>query len=118
MTTAMIVFACAGPGAAFILGLEGEAIARCAEESEFKSTGIYFGIYNFIVKALNGLALFFTGILADLGTVVAVRAMPICAGVLCVLGVVLYLTLKRAEKATLALQSAAAGQSAPIEPEP
>lgn len=112
MTTAMLVFACAGPGAAFILGLEGEAIARCAEESEYKSTGIYFGIYNFIVKALNGLALFFTGILADLGTVAAVRAMPICAGALCVLGVVLYLALKRTDKMTIALRSNA------VQPEP
>jgi Na+/melibiose symporter-like transporter len=94
LTTAMIVFACAGPGAAFVLGLEGEAIARCAEQSEFKSTGIYFGIYNFIVKALNGLALFFTGILADMGSTGAVRAMPICAGVLCLAGVLLYGVLK------------------------
>lgn len=106
LTTAMLVFACAGPGAAFVLGLEGEAIARCAELGEYKSTGIYFGIYNFIVKALNGLALFFTGMLADMGTVAAVRAMPICAGVLCVLGVVGYLWLKKTDTATAALREA------------
>jgi Na+/melibiose symporter-like transporter len=88
--TAMIVFACAGPGAAFVLGLEAEAIARCAEESEHKSTGMYFGIYNFVVKALNGVALFMTGILAGVGSPGAVRAMPILAGALCAVGVILY----------------------------
>jgi hypothetical protein len=103
MTTAMLVFACAGPGAAFVLGLEGEAIARCAEQGKYKSTGIYFGIYNFIVKALNGLALFFTGLLADQGSIGAVRAMPICAGILCVMGVVFYAVLKRGEKPELPL---------------
>jgi Na+/melibiose symporter-like transporter len=103
MTTAMLVFACAGPGAAFVLGLEGEAIARCAEQGKYKSTGIYFGIYNFIVKALNGLALFFTGLLADQGSIGAVRAMPICAGILCVMGVVFYAVLKRGGKPELPL---------------
>ena len=96
LQTAMIVFACAGPGAAFVLGLEGEAIARCAEESENKSTGMYFGIYNFVVKALNGVALFLTGILAEMGSIGAVRAMPILAGALCALGVVLYKSSKPA----------------------
>ena len=95
LTTAMIVFAMAGPGAAFVLGLEGEAIAQCAQESDHKSTGIYFGIYNFIVKALNGLALFFTGLLAEMGSTVAIRAMPICAGLLCVTGVFLYGAVKK-----------------------
>lgn len=90
LQTAMIVFASAGPGAAFVLGLEGEAIARCAEESETKSTGMYFGIYNFVVKALNGVALFLTGVLAGIGSDTAVRAMPIIAGLLCLFGVFLY----------------------------
>jgi glycoside/pentoside/hexuronide:cation symporter, GPH family len=101
LTTAMIVFAVAGPGAAFVLGLEGEAIAQCAQESDHKSTGIYFGIYNFIVKALNGLALFFTGILAEMGSLAAIRAMPICAGILCVAGVLLYGTVKKGGKSRL-----------------
>ncbi|MCH2108720.1 MAG: MFS transporter [Polyangiaceae bacterium] len=95
MTTAMIAFALAGPGTAFILGLEGEAIARSAELSEFKSTSMYFGVYNFIVKALNGLALFITSLLSAQNTVASVRAMPIVAGALCVSGVVLYLALGR-----------------------
>lgn len=101
MTTAMLVFAAAGPGAAVVLGLEGEAIARSAEVSEFRSTSMYFGVYNFIVKALNGLALYFTGMLAQDGTVAAVRAMPMIAGGLCVAGVVLYLAMKRQGTAPL-----------------
>lgn len=94
LTTAMIVFACAGPGCAFVLGLEGEAIARCADSGKYKSVGVYFGIYNFIVKALNGLAIFLTGILAGMGTNLAVRAMPIFAGLLCLVGVLVYRSLK------------------------
>lgn len=90
LTTAMIVFACAGPGSALVLGLEGEAIARCAQAGRYRSTGIYFGIYNFIVKALNGLALFLTGTLAEIATTWAVRAMPFFAGALCVAGVLVY----------------------------
>jgi Na+/melibiose symporter-like transporter len=95
MTTAMIVFACAGPGAAFGLGLEGEAIARCAEESKYKSTAMYFGVYNFIVKGLNGVMMLLFGYLAGKGTVSAVRAMPMFAGGFCILGVILYAAIKR-----------------------
>jgi GPH family glycoside/pentoside/hexuronide:cation symporter len=97
MTTAMIVFACAGPGCAFVLGLEGEAIARCADSGKYKSVGIYFGVYNFIVKALNGLAIFLTGVLAGVGNTLAIRAMPIFAGVLCLVGVLIYRTMKKGE---------------------
>lgn len=97
MTTAMLVFACAGPGCAFILGLEGEAIARCAQLGPSKSTSAYFGIFNFVVKALNGFALFATGILAEEGSQWSVRAMPMLAGVLCLLGVGLYLTFDKSD---------------------
>jgi Na+/melibiose symporter-like transporter len=96
MTTAMIVFFCAGPGCAFVLGLEGEAIARCADDGKYKSVGVYFGVYNFIVKALNGLAIFLTGVLASVGTNLAIRAMPIFAGLLCLAGVLLYGSQKKA----------------------
>ncbi len=102
LQTAMIVFACAGPGCAFVLGLEGEAIARCADLSKYKSTGIYFGVYNFIVKALNGLALFMTGVLADVGSTAAVRAMPIFAGLLCLSGVIVYASMQGKNKPTAA----------------
>lgn len=103
MTTAMIVFACAGPGCAFVLGLEGEAIARCADSGKYKSVGIYFGVYNFIVKALNGLAIFLTGVLAGVGTPFAVRAMPIFAGALCLVGVLVYRSMKKSEIQAAAL---------------
>lgn len=98
MTTAMIVFACAGPGSALVLGLEGEAIARCAQASRYRSTGIYFGVYNFIVKALNGLALFLTGTLAEMATTWSVRAMPLLAGALCVTGVLVYLMIPKTDQ--------------------
>jgi len=95
MTTAMLVFAAAGPGAAVVLGLEGEAIARCAQEDEHKATAVYFGVFNFVVKAMNGVALSLTGFLADVGTRGAVRAMPITAGVLCAVGVGLYFAVRK-----------------------
>src|SRR6478736_1179142 len=95
MTTAMLVFAAAGPGAAVVLGLEGEAIARCAQEDEHKSTAVYFGVFNFVVKAMNGVAVALTGFLAEVGTRGAVRAMPITAGVLCTLGVLLYFAVRK-----------------------
>ena len=98
MTTAMICFSLAGPGAAFLLGLEGEAIARCAESSQFKSTSMYFSVYNFIVKALNGIALFIAAQLAGKNTVWGVRQMPITAGLLCISGVVLYILLASLRK--------------------
>ena len=75
--------------------VEGEAIVRCAQSSTYKSTGMYFGVYNLIVKALNGLALFLTGLLASQGSILAVRAMPFMAGGLCAVGVLVYIMLKK-----------------------
>lgn len=97
LTTAMLVFACAGPAAAVLLGLEGEAITRCAVESGREATGTYFGVYNLIVKGLNGLALSVTGVLADLAreSLTAVRIMPALAGGLCVIGVGAYLAVRK-----------------------
>ena len=95
MTTAMILFGCAGPMAAILLGLEAEAITECARETGSEVTSLYFGVYNFLVKALNGAAVFSTGVLVttagdpDIG-VRAVRAMPMLAGVLLVIGVTGY----------------------------
>lgn len=92
-TTAMCVFAAAGPGAAVILGLEAEAVVRCASEAEHESTGSYFGLFNMVVQGSNGLALTLATMLADASRTspFAIRAMPMVAGVLCVLSVVLYL---------------------------
>ena len=102
MTTAMLVFAAAGPGAAVVLGLEGEAIARCAQEGQHKSTAVYFGVFNFVVKAMNGVALSLTGVMAEMGSKGAVRAMPITAGLLCALGVLSYFVVRRAAPAQAA----------------
>ncbi len=101
MTTAMIVFACAGPGCAFVLGLEGEAITRCADGGTYKSVGVYFGVYNFVVKALNGLAVFLTGLLAAQNATWAVRAMPIMAGLLCLVGVGIYWLMREKREPAL-----------------
>jgi len=100
MTTAMLVFAAAGPGAAVVLGLEGEAIARCAQEGQHKSTAVYFGVFNFVVKAMNGVALSLTGVMADMGTRGAIRAMPITAGLLCAVGVLAYFVIRRTARST------------------
>jgi Na+/melibiose symporter-like transporter len=97
LVTAACVFALGGPMAAILLGLEGEAITASAAEQGGKVTSVYFGVYNFVVKALNGLALFITSVLAAMSQEhgsVAVRAMGIFAGGLLVLGVVLYFRLR------------------------
>lgn len=94
MLTAMLVFAAAGPGAAVVLGVEGEAIARLSTESQHRSTALYFGVFNFIVKAMNGVALSLLGVLADIGTKGAVRAMPMMAGGMCLLGVLGYVAIR------------------------
>ncbi|MGB1013784.1 MAG: MFS transporter [Nannocystaceae bacterium] len=93
MTAAMILFAFGGPMAAVMLGLEAEAVTSCAREQEGDATSIYFGVFNFIVKGLNGVALFVTGVLVDLRleyATGAVRAMGLTAGALLVLGVAAY----------------------------
>lgn len=97
MTTAMVLFAFGGPMAAVMLGLEAEAVTSCSREQEGDLTSIYFGVFNFIVKGLNGVALFLTGILVDLRVDYAnlpVRGMGLTAGGLLVLGVVGYFTLR------------------------
>lgn len=99
LTTAMLVFATGGPMAAILLGLEGEAITTCASESEGEVTSSYFGVYNFVTKSLNGLALYLTGLLSDAvqshGTL-AVRSMGFCAGALLIGASLLYLWMRRA----------------------
>ena len=82
------------------LGLEGEAIVECANARSPDHVSMYWGVYNFIVKAMNGLAIWVCGILAArillaedqmLTGLSAVRAMSIVAGGFLVVGVVLYL---------------------------
>jgi Na+/melibiose symporter-like transporter len=98
--TASIVFALAGPMAAALLGLEGEAITACARErGAADCVGIYFGVFNFIVKALNGLAIWIVGWLLDLSKIpeygtVAIRAMSLTAGGLLAVCVFLYFIIR------------------------
>ncbi len=98
--TASIIFALAGPMAAVLFGLEGEAITACARERDAADcVSIYFGVYNFIVKALNGLAILIAGWLTDLaegpeyGTA-AIRAMSLTAGALLAVCVIIYFLIR------------------------
>ena len=99
MTTAMILFGVAGPMAAVILGLEAEAINICAKETNEEVTSLYFGVFNFLVKALNGLAMFLTGLLVTLSRQPgyhekAIRWMAVMAGVLLLLGGLGYIGIR------------------------
>ncbi len=100
--TAMIVFALGGPMAAVLLGLEGEAIVACATErpDNGEATSIYFGVFNLIVKSLNGVAIFASGALVELSVrpevgPAAIRWMTLLAGGLLCLGMVGYFLLAR-----------------------
>jgi Na+/melibiose symporter-like transporter len=104
MTTAMVIFGCGGPFAALILGLEGEAITDCARERGGKDMSLYWGVFNLVVKALNGLATLITGVLAKLSLEsgweqAAVRGMSVTAGVLLLAGLAGYLVVRRRTEA-------------------
>ena len=80
--------------------LEAEAVTDCAREAGGEATSLYFGVFNFVVKAANGLAILLTGLLIKLARQPgyewsAVRAMGVLAGALLVLGGGLYLWLRR-----------------------
>lgn len=92
MVTAMVVFALAGPMIAMLLALDAEAIAACVPEADRGKVSLYFGVYNLVVKTLNGVALFLTAMLISLSGVglgnAAVRLTVITAGLLLFVGVV------------------------------
>lgn len=95
MVTAGLLFGLGGPMAAVLLGLEAEAITACAREQGGEVTSVYFGVYNFIVKAMNGLAVTLTGLLITASKtpeygLTAVRAMGLMAGGMLVVGCILY----------------------------
>ena len=102
LTTAMVLFCLGGPMVAVLLGLEGEGITICAEERGGESVSIYWGVFNFVVKALNGIALWICGILATrvamtegvLTGTAAIRGMSFIAGGFLALGVIVYYVLK------------------------
>ena len=96
LMTASILFALGGPMIAVLLGLEGEAISVCAQEQEL-GIGIYFGVYNLIVKGANGLAIGLTAVLAEqarAGDPWQVKLMGISAGSMLFLGLLAYLIFK------------------------
>ncbi|MCA8925056.1 MAG: MFS transporter [Planctomycetes bacterium] len=106
-TTAMLCFGCGGPMAAVLLGLEGEAISSCATDSDGGgSVSVYFGVFNFVIKGLNGLAIFLGGILADAARGewgnTAVRLMAFSAGGMLVVGVVGYFLVRPRDAAPAA----------------
>ena len=96
--TAGAVFALGGPTAAVLLGLEAEAITACARERGGDVVSLYFGVYNMVVKGLNGLAMVLTGALIGLSKTEmgsdAIRGMGPMAGGLLALGVVGYFALR------------------------
>ncbi|RMG09273.1 MAG: MFS transporter [Planctomycetota bacterium] len=98
--TAGLLFALGGPMAAVLLGLEGEAVTACARETGEEVTSVYFGVFNLVIKFMNGVAIFITARLADLAAPEAwgdwaVRAMGFTAGGLLALGVAAYALLPK-----------------------
>ncbi|MFC1705392.1 MFS transporter [Planctomycetota bacterium] len=92
LVTAMALFACGGPMAAVLLGLEGEAITDCAREREGEEvTSLYFGVFNFVVKAMNGLAIFLTSLFVSWE---AYRGTGLLAGGLLFVGVMGYYAIR------------------------
>lgn len=102
MFTAGLLFGIGGPMVAVLLGLEGEALIDCAtEEGDTKLIGIYWGVFNFIVKILNGTALvIMLQLVAWKGSVgtVAVRAMSYCAGGCLAIGVTAYFLIRLSDR--------------------
>lgn len=104
--TAGLLFSIGGPMIALLLGMEGEGVVDCALERGGSDTvSIYWGVFNFIVKGLNGLAIFIASSLSDLrshlnsadpgaGTI-AVRWMSFVAGGCLLVGVIAYFLIKR-----------------------
>lgn len=102
MTTAMLLFATAGPMISLLLALEGEAIADCAK-SVGAGVSMYFGVQNLLIKALNGVAFMLTGALITLSRgswgSTAIRAMIVLAGSLLFIGVILAKSCRARDKA-------------------
>ena len=87
---------------AVILGIEGEGITACANEKEEENVSMYWGVFNFVVKGMNGVAIWICGMLAvrvsmEDGVLIgetAVRSMSFIAGGFLAIGVVFYYVLK------------------------
>ena len=87
---------------AVLLGLEGEGIVDCANaRGGDRYVGMYWGVFNFVVKILNGAALFALGVLTDLRGSwgdQAVRSMSFLAGACLLIGVGLYFAIRPHKK--------------------
>ncbi|MDA0811897.1 MAG: MFS transporter [Verrucomicrobia bacterium] len=101
MVTAGLLFSLGGPMVALLLGLEPEGVAACATERGGEHIiGIYMGIFNFVVKILNGIAIFIAAALVGYSEtigVIAIRAMSLVAGGCLILGVVGYYCIRPRE---------------------
>lgn len=86
-----LLFACAGPMAAVLLGIEGEAVTTCSRESPGELTAIYFSVLNLVVKAMNGLAVLLAGVLLKAGSF---KLIGPSAGALLWVGVAGYFALR------------------------
>jgi Na+/melibiose symporter-like transporter len=116
MVTAVCLFALGGPMVAVLLGLEGEAVTECAREAGGEVTSVYFGVFNFFIKGMNGVAVFLTSLLNDASKGDwgdwAVRAMGVMAGCMLAVGVALYyLARPRASSTPLGGEGAEGGAS-------
>jgi GPH family glycoside/pentoside/hexuronide:cation symporter len=102
LVTAILLFSTAGPMVAVLLALEGEAITSCANENGTGAVSMYFGVYNLVIKCLNGVALLVTGILIDLSKgpwgAGAIRFMVIAAALMLFAGVAAALLLNMRSK--------------------
>jgi len=97
--TASLLFAACGPMIAVLLALEAEAITACVGPDEKGAVSMYFGVYNFVIKCFNGVAMLLTAVLIDLakgpwGTG-ATRFMLTAAALLLFSGVGLSVVLRR-----------------------
>ena len=114
LQTAMVMFTLAGPFVAILLALEGEAISDCAAADDPGRVSTYWGVFNLLVKTMNGFALWVSGLIvaricpglpdfwgAELigeGRWVgaaAIRTMSLSAGLFLFAGALTYLFIRR-----------------------
>jgi Na+/melibiose symporter-like transporter len=114
LVTAAIIFGLGGPMTAVLLGLEAEAIADCARERG-DAVATYFGVFNLVVKAFNGVAMLAAGVLADLSLgdlgPVAVRLMGLSAGACLFVCAGIHLLIRPRRKVDLAREGSHHGDN-------
>ncbi len=87
LSSYMLIFGLSGIPIAILLGLEAQAVSEIGTAK----ISTYFGAINFLIKSANGLALFTTGILAQMSLSNAkfIMYMPLAASLFLVLGLVI-----------------------------